>query len=65
MALKKHAAVVEQFGEPSSLLELDIPSPGAGQILVKTEGLRSLPYRSPCGPRRLAGEAYAPVHSWP
>ena len=31
------AAVVEQFGEPIVLREWDIPSPGAGQILVKTE----------------------------
>jgi alcohol dehydrogenase, propanol-preferring len=34
---KMHAAVVEQFGKPLALRELDIPSPGAGQILVKTE----------------------------
>jgi alcohol dehydrogenase, propanol-preferring len=34
---KMHAAVVEQFGKPLLLRELDIPSPGAGQILVKTE----------------------------
>ena len=32
-----HAAVVEQFGKPLVLREWDIPSPGAGQILVKTE----------------------------
>ncbi len=37
MAPKMHAAVVEQFGKPLSLLEWDVPSPGAGQILVKTE----------------------------
>jgi alcohol dehydrogenase, propanol-preferring len=37
MSLKMHAAVVEQFGKPLSLLEWDVPSPGAGQILVKTE----------------------------
>ena len=37
MAPKMHAAVVEQFGKPLSLLELDVPSAGAGQILVKTE----------------------------
>jgi NADPH:quinone reductase-like Zn-dependent oxidoreductase len=37
MAPKMHAAVVEQFGKPLSLLQLDVPSPGAGQILVKTE----------------------------
>jgi propanol-preferring alcohol dehydrogenase len=32
-----HAAVVEQFGRPLVLREWDIPSPQAGQILVKTE----------------------------
>src|SRR5450631_3388883 len=37
MPLKMNAAVVEQFGKPLSLLELDVPSPTAGQILVKTE----------------------------
>ncbi len=37
MAPKMHAAVVEQFGKTLSLLEWDVPSPGAGQILVKTE----------------------------
>ena len=37
MTPKMHAAVVEQFGKPLSLLELDVPSPRAGQILVKTE----------------------------
>src|SRR5450432_1867207 len=31
------AAVVEQFGKPLSLQEWQIPSPGPGQILVKTE----------------------------
>ena len=34
---KMRAAVVEQLGKPLVLRELDIPSPGAGQILVKTE----------------------------
>jgi alcohol dehydrogenase, propanol-preferring len=34
---KMHAAVVEQFGKPLVLRELNIPSPGAGQILVRTE----------------------------
>jgi propanol-preferring alcohol dehydrogenase len=37
MKKKMKAAVVEQFGEPLVLRELDIPSPEAGQILVKTE----------------------------
>ena len=32
-----HSAVVEQFGQPLALRELDIPVPGPGQILVKTE----------------------------
>jgi propanol-preferring alcohol dehydrogenase len=37
MALKMMAAVVEQFGKPLTLREWDIPSPEAGQIVVKTE----------------------------
>ena len=37
MALKMIAAVVEQFGKPLLLREWDIPSPGPGQILIKTE----------------------------
>ena len=34
---KMQAAVVEQFGQPLAFREWDIPTPGAGQILVKTE----------------------------
>ena len=37
MAGKMQAAFVEQFGKPLVLREVDIPSPGPGQILVKTE----------------------------
>jgi propanol-preferring alcohol dehydrogenase len=37
MAVKMNAAVVEQFGKPLQLREWDVPSPGAGQILIKTE----------------------------
>jgi propanol-preferring alcohol dehydrogenase len=37
MARKMQAAVVEHFGEPLVIQEMDIPSPGPGQILVKTE----------------------------
>ena len=37
MAGKMQAAVVEAFGAPLMLRELDIPVPGPGQILVKTE----------------------------
>jgi propanol-preferring alcohol dehydrogenase len=37
MALKMHAAVVEQFGKPLVFRDFDIPTPGPGQIVVKTE----------------------------
>jgi alcohol dehydrogenase, propanol-preferring len=37
MPSKMQAAVVEQFGKPLMFREWDIPSPGPGQILVKTE----------------------------
>jgi propanol-preferring alcohol dehydrogenase len=37
MSRKMKAAVVEQFGTPLQLREWDVPSPGAGQILIKTE----------------------------
>lgn len=37
MSRKMYAAVVEQFGQPLTIQEWEIPTPGAGQILVKTE----------------------------
>src|SRR5579863_1201680 len=37
MAPKMKAAVVEQFGKPLTLREWNIPSPGVGQVVVKTE----------------------------
>lgn len=37
MIHKMQAAVVEQFGKPLMLRELDIPEPAAGQIVIKTE----------------------------
>jgi propanol-preferring alcohol dehydrogenase len=37
MANKMRAAVVEEFGKPLVVREIDIPSPAAGQISVKTE----------------------------
>jgi alcohol dehydrogenase, propanol-preferring len=37
MTRTMHAAVVEQFGKPLIFREVDIPTPGPGQILVKTE----------------------------
>jgi propanol-preferring alcohol dehydrogenase len=37
MARKMLAAIVESFGAPLVIGEIDIPTPGPGQILVKTE----------------------------
>jgi len=37
MSLKMNAAIVQQFGKRLDLVELDVPSPGPGQILIKTE----------------------------
>ncbi len=37
MASTMHAAAVEQLGQPLMLRRAAIPSPGAGQNLVKTE----------------------------
>ena len=37
MTTTMQAAVVEQFGQPLVLREWDVPQPGPGQILVKTE----------------------------
>jgi propanol-preferring alcohol dehydrogenase len=65
MAHKMHAATVEQFGEPLGLLEWDGPSPGAGQILVKTEACGVFHTDLHAAPRRLAGEADSSLHSQP
>ena len=37
MPAKMQAAFVEQFGQPLIIREVDVPTPGRGQILVKTE----------------------------
>jgi len=37
MAKTMHAAVVVEFGKPLAFREYNIPTPGPGQILVKTE----------------------------
>ncbi len=37
MTKRMQVAAVEQFGQPLALREWDVPNPGAGQILVKTE----------------------------
>jgi len=49
MPAKMQAAVVEQFGQPLVLKECDIPTPGLGQILVKTEA---------------CGVCHTDVHAW-
>jgi propanol-preferring alcohol dehydrogenase len=49
MTQKMKAAVVEQFGKPLVLKECDIPTPGPGQILVKTEA---------------CGVCHTDVHAW-
>ena len=37
MASKMKAAVVEEFRKPLTLREVDVPSPGPGQIVMQTE----------------------------
>ena len=37
MPSKMRAAVVEAFGKPLVFREFEIPTPGHGQILIKTE----------------------------
>jgi len=37
MATRMQAAFVEHFGKPLVMMEVDVPTPGSGQILVKTE----------------------------
>ena len=37
MSADMNAAVVEEFGQPLSLKRVPVPTPGVGQILVKTE----------------------------
>ena len=49
MAQKMKAAVVVAFGQPLVLQEWDIPAPGPGQILVKTEA---------------CGVCHTDVHAW-
>ena len=49
MKPKMQAAVVVQFGKPLELQEWDIPTPGPGQILVKTEA---------------CGVCHTDVHAW-
>ncbi len=37
MSNKMQAAFVEQFGKPLVIREVEVPTPGPGQVLVKTE----------------------------
>ncbi len=41
MATKMQAAVVTAFKKPLEMQEWDVPTPGPGQILVKTEAAAS------------------------
>jgi len=59
MAGKMHVAVVEHFGKPLVSQEWEIPTPGPGQILVKTEAC-AFATRPSRRDRRLAVEAKLP-----
>ena len=45
------AAVVTEFGAPLKISELELPTPGYGEALVKAGDLRRLPHRSARGAR--------------
>jgi len=64
MGAKMHAAVVEQFGKPLVFQEWAVPSPGPGQILVKTEAC-GVCHTDLHAARRLAGETHLAVHPGP
>ena len=54
------AAVVHAFDQPLRIEEGPIPTPSHGQVVVKMETCGLVPYRYPCRPRRLAGQAQPP-----
>ena len=60
-----HAAVVTAFGKPLTLQEWDIPTPGPGQILVKTEACGVCHTDLHAAQGRLAVEADPALHSRP
>ena len=62
---KMQAAVVERFGAPLVLREWDVPSPGPGQIVIKTEACGVCHTDLHAASWRLAREAQSPVYSWP
>ena len=45
------AAVVTEFGAPLQVSDLELPTPGYGEALVKAGDLRRLPHRSARGAR--------------
>ena len=45
------AAVVTEFGAPLEISDLELPTPGFGEALVKAGDLRRLPHRSACRAR--------------
>ena len=63
MTKKMQAAFVERLGKPLVFMEVDIPSPGPGQILVKTEACGVCHTDLHAAHRRLATEAQASLHA--
>jgi propanol-preferring alcohol dehydrogenase len=59
---KMQTAVVEAFGKPLVLRDYDIPTPGPGQILVKTEAC-GVCHTDLHAAKRLALEADTALHS--
>ena len=58
------AAVVTEFGAPLEICDVELPTPGYGEALVKLEA-SGVPHRPARGARRLAGEAAATVRPRP
>ena len=44
--MKMRAAVLEEFGKPLVVQEVDLAEPGPGEVLVRARRLRRLPHRS-------------------
>ena len=69
MSSKMQAAVVEAFDKPLALREWDVPTPGTGQILVKTEacGVRHTDLHAARGDNKTSGHVSQlrpdPTHS--
>ena len=65
MTTTMQAAVIEQFGQPLVLREWDVPLPGPGQIVVKTEACGVCPTDLPAARGELPvppGRPFIPGH---